>query len=48
MVMSIEPLGEVQEVFGVAKGETLNGVRLSNTVAEAVEVQPFAPVTVTE
>ena len=46
-VMSMAPFGVVQEVFGVGTEDSENGALLSATIAELVEVQPFAPVTVT-
>ena len=45
--MSMAPFGVVQEVFGVGTDDKENGALLSETIAELVEVQPFAPVTVT-
>jgi hypothetical protein len=45
--MSTEPFAAKQDVFGIAKEVREKGALLFATVAEALEVQPFAPVTVT-
>ncbi len=46
-VMSTDPLNAVQEVFGMTADVRENGALLLRIVAEALAVQPFAPVTVT-
>jgi hypothetical protein len=45
--MSTEPFAAKQDVFGIAKEVREKSALLLPTVAEALEVQPFAPVTVT-
>ena len=46
-VMSTDPLNAVQEVFGMTAEVRENGALLFRIVADALAVQPFAPVTVT-
>ncbi len=46
-VISTAPFPATQDVLGMAEDVTENGALLFVTVAEDVDVQPFAPVTVT-
>ncbi len=46
-VISTAPFPATQDVLAMSEDVTENGALLFATVAEAVEVQPFVPVTVT-
>ena len=46
-LISIEPLGTVQDVLEMAELLRMNGALLFEMVAEVAEVQPLEPVTVT-